>query len=358
MKHVELASVKRVLRQPVAALKRWWQKPGRRAEFIERGFFVLIALLCGFIIANTHIVSAVIDFFTPDPAAPTSTQQSVGVSMTPTHSSGSRLFASQPSWVQDFSYSTSGMPDSKYWNVLVGPALNSNKEQQYYTDNAANVRIEDGALRLIATNSTHPGGYRYGSARLETEGKISFLYGRFDIVTKLPSGVGTWPAVWLLPANNTYASHGSNSDLMRHKNGGEIDIIEAVGFEPNMNYAVAHTASDLLLRQDGTGSHRKVHVPHSATEFHTYSLLWTPTSLTFEVDGIAYYTYRRQSGADYKTWPFDQPFYLIANLAIGGTWGGMDKSRFPSGIDNAALPTSLDIKSIKYYPYVGSTAIE
>jgi beta-glucanase (GH16 family) len=278
--------------------------------------------------------------------------------MQPTQTSGSQIFATQPSWSQDYTNMNSGVPDSKYWNALVGPAENSNHEQQYYTSNVENLRVENGALRLIATNSAQPRGYEYGSARLETQGKISFLYGRFDISAKLPSGHGTWPAVWLLPANNTYSSLSPASDLKRYKNGGEIDIIEGVGSQPNVNYGVAHTVSDLILRANGTGSHGTVKVVNSTTEFHTYSLLWTPTSLAFAVDDVVFYTYSRQIGADYKTWPFDQPFYMIANLAIGGSWGGADKSRFADGIDSSALPASLDIRSINYYPYVGSTTVE
>ncbi len=267
-----------------------------------------------------------------------------------TPSQSDARFTSQPTWFQDFSGSTKTL-SSEYWNVLIGPAENSNKEQQYYTDDAANLRIEDGALRIIATKKDYPGGYKYGSARLETQGKKSFKYGRIDITAKLPAGSGTWPAVWMLPDNDTYAKKSPESDTMRYKNGGEIDIVEAVGFQPDTVYGVAHTVSDLVKRGDGTGSHKSVNV--KSTEYNTYTLLWTPTSLAYAVNGSVFFTYTRQDNADYTTWPFDQPFYLIANLAIGGTWGGMDTKRFPgNGVDDSALPASLDIRSIHYYPYV------
>ncbi len=359
MKRLESVSVWQLFQHPTKALRRWWRKPSVKSEFIERGFFVMIAVICGYIIASTNIVTTIVQVVTRSNMAQTAIQQqAVTITPTTTESSSHQQFSSTPSWSQDFRTKNSGVPDPKYWNTLVGPALNSNNEQQYYSNNPENLRVENGALRFIATNSSQLSGYKYGSARLETEGKMSFLYGRFDITAKLPKGVGTWPALWLLPADHTYASLSPEGNPKHYKNGGEIDIIEAVGSDQNTNYGIAHTVSDVLLRSDGTGSYAKVSVPNSTEKFHTYSLLWTPTSLTFEVDAVAYYTYTRQKGSDYQTWPFDQPFYLIANLAIGGTWGAMDKSRFASGIDDSALPASFDIQSIMYYAYIGSTAVE
>jgi licheninase len=162
-----------------------------------------------------------------------------------------------------------------------------------------------------------------------------------------------------LPANNNYANESPISNSLRYRNGGEIDVMEAVGFQPNLIYGVAHTVSDLQLRSDGTGSFGTINVPKSSSDFATYTLLWTPTRITFAVNGKEFSTYARKDGADYTTWPFDQPFYLIVNLAMGGTWGGMDTAHFPkNGIDDAALPASLDIRSIYYYPYVGDKTVK
>ena len=265
------------------------------------------------------------------------------------------VFASSPSWSQDFTNKSVTSLDPKYWNALVGPAENSNKEQQYYSADSQHLRVENGALRLIGTHQAEPGGYQYGSARIETQGKREFKYGRIDVTAKLPAGSGTWPAVWLLPANDTYEQQSPATDPERYRNGGELDILESVGFQPNVVYGVAHTASDLTEHADGTGSYAKATVPTSSSDFNTYTILWTPTTMTFEVNGTPYYTYSRPTNANYKVWPFDQPFYLIANLALGGNWGGEDTAHFPgNGIDNSALPSSLDIRSIYYYPYVGS----
>ncbi|USN96986.1 MAG: glycoside hydrolase family 16 protein [Candidatus Nomurabacteria bacterium] len=312
------------------------------------GVFVIMVTICSLLFAYPYIIRTLIKEKMPNVVASVDSNLSTPAQYNP-------LFATKPSWFQNFANKTSGFPDPKYWNVLVGPAENSNNEQQYYTDSFANLRIENGTLRLIASHDSQPSGYQYGSARLETQGKQSFLYGRIDITAKLPSGVGTWPAIWLLPANDKYAKRSPINNTARYKNGGEIDIVEAVGFKPDIIYGVVHTASDANRHPDGTGSFGTIKVPDDSASFNLYSLLWTPTSVTFAVNNTPYYTYTRTKKADYTTWPFDQPFYLIVNLAMGGTWGGMDTAHYPgNGIDNSALPASLDIGSIYYYPYVGS----
>jgi beta-glucanase (GH16 family) len=338
-------------------VKQWMRKLNKRTNVPDRSTIVIVAAACGLFIACAQILPALTQRVVP--LIPETTQQSP-VAQPPVYDAPQTnpLFATNPTWSQNFADQTSGVPDPRYWNVLVGPAENSNKEQQYYTDNLTNLRVEGGALRFIATHGAQPEGYTYGSARIETQGKQSFLYGRIDITAKLPKGVGSWPAVWMLPANNIYAEKSPEGTALRYKNGGEMDILEAVGFEPDVVYGVAHSASDLTIRADGTGSHGTAKVPNSTKSFNTYSVLWTPTSVTFAVNDMPYFNYVRKDGADYTTWPFDQPFYLIANLAMGGTWGGMDTSIFKNGIDNSALPSSLDIRSIYYYPYIGSTVVE
>jgi len=263
-------------------------------------------------------------------------------------------FTTYPSWSQDFASSNSSKIDSKVWNVNIGPADNSNSEAEYYTNNSTNLHFSDGALDLEATQQSEPDGYSYGSARIDTQNKQSFLYGRIDITAKVPIGAGIWPAAWLLPDNSKYENLSPSSDSSRYVNGGEIDLIEEVGFLPNIEYGIVHSESD-LTNPNGVGEFSTVSVPNGSTNYNLYSLLWTPTTITFEVNNIPFYTYAKTPGANFTTWPFDQPFYLILNLAIGGSWGGEDKSQFPgNGIDNSALPSSFDIQSIYYYPYIGS----
>jgi beta-glucanase (GH16 family) len=276
-----------------------------------------------------------------------------GMASTPGPKQTSPLFSTYPAWAQNFANDPSGKLDSKYWNIFKGVPQSDNHEAQYYTDNPANLHIKDGALSLMATHQAGPNGYKYLSARVDTEHKVSFLYGRIDVTAKVPNGVGTWPAVWFLPSNNKYADLGSRNDSFRYLNGGEMDMIEEVGFNPNVEYGIVHTKSDLTNHPDGVGTFNQVEVLNNNVQYNKYSMLWTPNSITFEVNDVTFFTYDRPPGADYNTWAFDQPFYMIINLAMGGKWGGEDTAHFPgNGIDDSALPTSLDIKSIYYYPYI------
>lgn len=263
---------------------------------------------------------------------------------------GNSLFATYPSWSQDFS-KPKAVVSSKYWNIYNGPPQNSNNEAEYYTSKSVIVR--NGALNITANHQNEPDGYDYSSGRLDTQNKVSFLYGRIDVTATLPDGIGTWPAVWLLPANNYYENFSPASDPLRYLNGGEIDLIEEVGLQPNINYGIVHTLNASITR-NGSGLYNTIDLTNNNSTYYTYSMLWTPTSITFEVNNQPYFTYDRPAGSTYANWPFDQPFYLIMNLALGGSWGGEDTLQFPgNGIDNSIFPTSMNIKSIYYYPYVG-----
>ncbi len=354
MNYVLPPLAKRILKKVGDSYGKWRKTPKYNHVFLQDFLLVTISVVCGLLFAYAS------GLFLPEV-----TKQSLlstnnknvtlpGQSKDFLSEQNNPLFSKQPAWVQDFTAQTTEIPDPQYWNVLVGPAQNDNKEQQYYTASVNNLRIENGALRIIATKSSQPGGYSYSSARLETEGKKSFLYGRIDVMAKMPKGTGTWPAVWMMPANDLYARKSPNDNVLRYRNGGEIDIIEAVGFEPGIIYGVAHTLLSAESNDDGSGNHGTVSVPTSAETFNKYSLMWTPTSLVYAVNNEPYFVYNRSDKADYTVWPFDQPFYLIVNLAMGGTWGGNDTANFPgNGIDDEALPTSLDIQSIHYYPYIG-----
>ena len=260
------------------------------------------------------------------------------------------LFSTYPSWSQSFLTDKSRTLSAKSWNVYQGAPPNGNSEAEYYTDNAVNLHISDGALTLEATHQAEPQGYDYASALINTQDKQSFLYGRIDITAELPVGVGTWPAAWMLPANTKYEDLSPAGDSNRYLNGGEIDLIEEVGSDPNVEYGIVHSLSD-LANPGGVGDYSTITVPDNNVNYNLYSLLWTPTTITFEVNNTPFYTYAKEAGANYQTWPFDQPFYLILNLAIGGSWGGEDTSQFPTGIDNSVLPASMSIQSIYYYPY-------
>lgn len=260
-----------------------------------------------------------------------------------------RRFATTPSFLENFTSMSNGPLNPKLWNTQVGTGFNN--EAQFYTDRPTNIRIQNGSL-VIQANKESYGGQDYTSARIDTKGKAAFRYGKIDIVAKLPAGIGTWPSLWLLPATDTYDKL-TPSNPQRYLNGGEIDIAEAIGKEPNTVYGIAHTLSAALNNPDGAGYYNKIQVPNNNTNFNVYGLEWTPTSLVFSINNVPYYTYKKQPGADYKTWPFDKPFYLILNNAVGGTWAKSTDEKLAStnGIDNNSFPATMQVQSIAYYPY-------
>lgn len=261
------------------------------------------------------------------------------------------LFTACPSFYIDYGTQRNGLVGSGIFNTYAGAPV-ANDEAQYYTKSPMNVRAENGSLVLQALNQPDH-GYNYTSARLDTHGKEDFLYGKIVVRAKLPGGIGTWPSIWLLPSQAKYASLSPSSDTTRYLNDGEIDIAEAVGTQPNVVYGIAHS---LAYPEDGVNHayFNTMTVPGNDTSYHDYEVDWTPTTLTFKVDGKTFFTYSKKPHANYRSWPFDQPFYLVLNLALGGTWGGTDTAQFPGdGVDKSALPASLNVQSIRYYSYAG-----
>ena len=262
-------------------------------------------------------------------------------------------FATCPSFFVDYSRQIRGTLNPYEFNVYIGQPV-ANSEAQYYTAAPNNLRIENGSLILEARQQTY-NGYRYTSARLDTHGKEDFLYGKLVIRAMLPTGVGTWPAIWMLPSQPKYASKSPASDTKSYLNDGEIDIAESIGLEPHVVYGVAHSVA---YPEDGPDRsyYSTITVPGNDRSYHNYEVDWTPTSITFRIDDNAFYTYHKKAQADWRSWPFDQPYYLIINLALGGSWAGSDTLDFPGdGIDKRVLPASLRVQSIYYYPYAGKT---
>jgi len=233
-----------------------------------------------------------------------------------------------PTWSQNFATGNSDQLNTKNWNVYQGAAP-ANNEAEFYTANPTNLRVENGYLNLEARKEQINGNYNYTSARINTAGKENFLYGKLAISAELPRGAGTWPAIWLYPVGNKYADMSPAGDPLRYVNGGEIDIAESIGTEPNIVYGIVHTLSSALNNPGGEGYFKKTRVPGSNTHFNNYGVEWTPNKITLSINNVPYFTYKKQAGADYKSWPFDQRFGLILNVALGGVWGSRDKAQFP-----------------------------
>jgi len=164
-----------------------------------------------------------------------------------------------------------------------------------------------------------------------TRGKADWQYGRIDVRAKLPSGVGTWPAIWMLPTDNVYGGW---------PNSGEIDIMEHVGFDPNVVHGTVHT--EVFNGAIGTQRGGQTTIPNALNEFHTYSIDWDEERILFMVDDQIYFRYNN-SGEGSAEWPFDQRFHLIMNIAVGGTWGGQ------RGVDDSAFPTVMEVDYVRVY---------
>lgn len=216
-------------------------------------------------------------------------------------------------WSDEFN--GSGLPDSSKWNYNVGNWGWGNNEPQYYTNSRVeNARQEDGALIIEAHQNEM--GQDWTSARLTTQGKAAFVYGKIEFRAKVPVGRGTWAAGWLL--GDSY------EDEMSWPYCGEIDVLECVGFEIDdttgngMNHASCHTRAYYF--KQGNQITAQTPVSNMNQEWHTYSIEWYPDVIYALVDGERYYTYDKT--ADELEWPFNNPQNIILNLAVGGGWGG------------------------------------
>lgn len=232
-------------------------------------------------------------------------------------------------WADEFDQD--GLPNPKWWSYDVGDHGWGNKELQYYSkETLKNARIEDGVLIIeVHADSSLPKGY--SSARLVSKGKAAWQYGYIEVRAKLPEGVGTWPAIWMLPEENRFGGWPKN---------GEIDIMEHVGFDPGVVHGTVHTEAFNHVKGTQKGAQKKVETFHD--DFHVYAIDWKADKIDFFIDGEKYFTFEN-TGGEYQEWPFDQPFHLILNIAVGGNWGGQ------KGVDEKIWPQRMEIDYVRVY---------
>jgi beta-glucanase (GH16 family) len=237
-------------------------------------------------------------------------------------------------WSDEFNYA--GLPDSSKWSYDLGdgcPAICGwgNNELQYYTEKRAkNARVENGRL-IIEAHREKTGTRDYSSVRLVSRSKGDWRYGRIEVRAKLPAGVGTWPAIWMLPTDWKYGGWPAS---------GEIDIMEHVGYLPDSVFGSVHTAA--FNHIIGTQSTQGIYLADCEKNYHVYGIDWSPDYVEFLVDGQAYHRFvNRQTGPD--AWPFDQYFHLILNLAVGGNWGGK------MGVREDIWPQRMEVDWVRVY---------
>lgn len=247
-------------------------------------------------------------------------------------------FEDKPTLDIDFSVVNKGVLKASNWDFFeTDPVYND--EQQKYTAESSNVRIENGVLYIQALKTDD--GYTSAKISPKENGKrIGFLGGKFEITAKLPRGCGLWPAFWLLSLDQKYTKNATDEQWAKDQNfwskNGEIDIMETTGCDPTQITSDVHTYSTVSSGNDSNvGS---IKVKDADTQYHLYGLEWTAESLVFTIDGKAYHTVKKVAD-----WPFDQPFYLMINLAMGGSLGGTIDDQSSEG-------WILAIKNIRYYP--------
>ncbi|WP_170124180.1 family 16 glycosylhydrolase [Breznakibacter xylanolyticus] len=202
-----------------------------------------------------------------------------------------------------------------HWNYEQGGNGWGNNELQYYTDRTQNVRIENGYLIIEARKEGYPTAAptrNYTSARITTKNKVKTCYGKIEARISLPAGAGTWPAFWMMP-NDSYYGNWPRS--------GEIDIMEHVGADPTMISFATHTY--YRNGTNGQNLHSKIYEDGVENQFHLYGVEWLNDRIRFTFDGQVRATFFRNFTEDWRGWPFDKDFFIIFNLALGGTMGGV-----------------------------------
>ncbi|MFM5924346.1 MAG: family 16 glycosylhydrolase [Novosphingobium sp.] len=243
-------------------------------------------------------------------------------------------------WADEFD--RPGLPDPAKWRHETERNRDGwyNEEAQYYSPaDGANAWVHRGVLTIEAhdgppgAEGARPadwGGQRYSAARLTTGPMAGWTYGLVEVRAKFSCGRGSWPAIWMLPVD---PAHEWPDD-------GEIDIMEHVGFDPGVIHQSIHTRAYNHI--DKTQKTAVFPVAGACGGFHRYQLEWTPDRIRMGADGRWRFAFRRE-GSDRARWPFDRPFRVILNLAVGGFWGGA------KGIDPQAFPMRMEVDYVRVW---------
>jgi len=234
-------------------------------------------------------------------------------------------------WSDEFD--AKGLPDSTKWIYDTEGNADGwgNKEDQFYTSaRKENTFVSEDKLAITAIREDFQ-GKKYTSGRLVS--KAAWQYGRIEVRAKVPAGRGTWSAIWMMPGGWSF-NDGNWPDV------GEIDIMEHVGYDLNVVHASAHSKD--YQWQASTQKTAIITVPGATEKFQDYILEWSPEVLKAYVNDSLYFEYKNEGLGEAK-WPYNKPFYLILNLAVGGLWGAA------KGIDDAAFPQTMEVDYVRVY---------
>ena len=237
-------------------------------------------------------------------------------------------------WADEFDLPDGSQLDPEYWNYSIGTGNSGwgNNEWQFYTDRIENAFIEDGKLVIQAIEEQHMSA-KYSSARVNTMAKADFTYGRFEARANLPNTPGIWPAIWMMPTFSQYGDWPVS---------GEIDIMEMIGRDPALVHGTIHYGNP---KGDQTDSYFLPTLETFDQDFHVFAIEWEPGEFRWYVDGEMYHktTHWYTSYPDAPEGaPFDQPFYWIFNVAVGGNWPG-------SPDENSEFPQRMTVDYVRVY---------
>ncbi|MCX6242261.1 MAG: family 16 glycosylhydrolase [Bacteroidetes bacterium] len=251
--------------------------------------------------------------------------------------------AQQDSLIWSDEFNGSGVPDTT-WSYDLGTNNGwGNSEIELYTSSTQNVRQDSGKLIVEARKQ----GYTWTSARIKTQKRFNFTYGKIVFSARLPVGSGTWPALWLLGESITSSGWPAC---------GEIDVMENAGKNPRSVRSSLHTISS----SGNTVNTNAIMVNNTTTQFHEYQAVWTPEKIQFSVDGILFYTYNPATKTN-SNWPFKKPFFIIINLAMGGTFGSDPKyetNGLKNGVDPALNLARMELDYVRVYKLVYPASVE
>ena len=227
-------------------------------------------------------------------------------------------------WSDEFNGSSL---DKSIWSFQLGQF---NDCVHYSTDLPTNTNVENGKLQLIALEESYQ-GYSYTASVIKTKHTVNWRYGRVEASIKLPSTNGFVPAFWLLPEDEKYGWWPAS---------GEIDIMEHPTNEITTIYGTIH--SEAYNSFTGSGPRGgTIDIADAESAFHLYAIEWTPDKIDFFVDDQMYYTFNNEHSG-YQTWPFDQPFYIILNMAVGGGWVGNPTA-------STVFPAIMEVDYVRAY---------
>ncbi len=260
----------------------------------------------------------------------------------------------QAQWALHWSDEFDGSALGESWEAMIGngsayglPGGWGNNELQYYTNSSSNIAVSDGTLKITARRENF-GGSTYTSARLRTMGKVDFKWGRIEARMKLPSTSGVWPALWMLPTNSPYGGWASS---------GEIDLMESVNTATRIYGTIHHGGGWPNNAHTGNSIVTGLNYSH---DFHDYTVEWDPNQIRWYLDGVLFGTinhtqWSSTAAPNNPRAPFDSPFHLLVNVAVGGDFPGN-----PNG--SAQYPQTLEVDYIRVYrreqrPYQGNTHV-